>query len=446
MTFNLYQHQKDGLNFALQNQYPGTLFWHEMGLGKTITCLMYLRQHLANLRASGVKAPRILILLPKSILHQWKTETLKFAPDIYHSVTYMPYSQIGKAKHLTMYYDFRAVVMDESHYLKNPETTRMEVFCEFLKAIGDSPGKFHMGKYIQLSGTPMLNHAGELYTSWALLTSSHPKDAAEKLLDKSRYMKWNASFTKKKMNSWYGKNGKNYGHVPEGVQHEDMFTELIGPVVHYRRAADCLDLPQKQDIHINLGLPDDKMLADADIQKPEAYMAILERIARAKTPHAIEWVKDFYAGSQEQLVVFAPYKFPLYDILAKNKKRAVIVTGDQNDEERREAIERFQKGDVRIFLTSYRAGGEGINLQCAHHTLYLGYPWSPRIVDQARARTHRNGQNKRTLHHFLMSGENDSNILGLIEGKEQAISAVEDGLLVREQYYQNQQSAGLRFV
>lgn len=435
LNVKLFQHQTDGYNFSINNRYPGTLFWHEMGLGKTLTALMVLRWLLATLRQGGASCPKVIVLLPKSMLHQWKTETQKFTPDIYSDIIYLPYSQLKKAKQLVMYYDIRAIVMDESHYMKTQGTNRMEDFGEFIKAIGNSPGQFKGGKYLALSGTPMLNHAAELYTSWALLTSATPFEAAERMSDKLKYEKWKQAFTKSKVKSWKTRHGGvKYGaDSPEGVQNEDMFNQLIGPVVHYRRAKDCLDLPQKQEIEVDLGLDDDKLLQDAEIEKPEAYMAVLERLARAKTPHALDWLDTFLKGSQEQIVVFCPYKFPLYEIEKKFGKKTTMVTGDQNDLQRREHMGLFQRGEKRIFLTTYRAGGVGLNLQNAHNSLYLGYPWTPGDIKQAMARTHRQGQITRTLHYFLTSGHNDSRIFGLIRSKEEAISAVEDGLLAREQ-------------
>jgi len=327
----------------------------------------------------------------------------------------------------------RVVITGNSHYMKSQGTNRMEDFCSLLESIGNSPGQFKGGKYISLSGTPMLNHAGELYTTWALLTSQSPFEAVERMRDTDRYEKWKQAFTRSKLKSWKTKRGTKYGlDSPEGVQNEEMFNQLIGPVVHFRRACDCLDLPEKQEVEINLGLEDDKLLLDADIEKPEAYMAILERLARAKTPHAVQWIETFLKGSSEQLIVFSPYKFPLNEIGAKFKKKALFITGDNNDRERKENVQAFQAGTARILLTTYGAGGVGLNLQNCHNTLYLGFPWTPGAIEQAMARTHRSGQNKRTIHYFLSSGSCDSRIYSLIRIKKEAISAVEDGLLANE--------------
>lgn len=430
MNVTLYNHQTEGFDFAMGNVHPGTLLWHEMGLGKTLTAIIILRALLAKWRSEGVTAPKILILLPKSLIHPWKAEIQKFAPDIMPNVFILPYSQLSKAQHITLYYDFRCIVMDESHYMKTQGTQRLNDFCNLLCAIGNSPGRFQGGRYLSLSGTPMLNHAGELFTTWALLTSSSPFDAAEKIADIERYDRWKKSFTKIKMKSWKTRHGERRGNDrPSGVENEHLLNQLISPIVHYRRAADCLDLPPVQEVTVDLGLDDDSLLQNAELEKSEEFMRVLAQLAEAKTPHAVDWVKNFYKGSQEQLIIFSPYKHALAEIAKKFPKKCVRITGDENDNERRENLKAFQSGQALILLTTYKAGGVGLNLQNAFHSLYLGWPWTPGDVAQAMARTNRSGQKNRTLHYFLTSGQNDRNILGLIRQKERDIQSVENSLL-----------------
>lgn len=430
MNFKLMQHQVDAVDFIHANtKYPGTLLWHEMGLGKTLSTLIAIRTLLAGFRAGGAKSPKVLAILPKSILYQWKCEVQKFTPDIYYDFVFIPYSQLNKAASYSKFYDFRVLVLDESHYMKTQGTNRMEDFCALLNSIGNNNGMFLGGRYLMLSGTPMPNHAAELYTSWALLTSSSPFDAIARMKDEKRYEKWRLSFTQIKTTSWETRySGRKYGKSKsEGTENEELLQQLIGPVVHFRRAKDCIDLPESQDIVVNLGLQDDKLLKDADIDRPDAYMAVLERLARAKTPHAIEWIADFKRQSQEQLIVFCPYKFPLKEIAQKHKG-CVFVTGEESGSQRNESVRKFVSGEARFMLTTYKAGGVGYNWQHAFMSLYLGYPWTPGDIAQAKARTDRTGQRNKTRHYFLISGENDSRIFGLICRKADAIAKVEETL------------------
>ena len=445
MKVTLLEHQKSAVSFIDHTTFLGALLWHEMGLGKTISALFALRNLIAKLRAGGCANPKVICLLPKSMVNQWKAETQKFAPDIFSNIIFLPYSQLKKAKGLIMYYDVRALVLDESHYIKTQGTNRVGDLCDLLDAIHDSHGSFKGGKIICLSGTPMLNHAGEIYTTWALLASSDIGKASKLLKDNKRYDMWKQSFTRAKEKSWSTRfGGKKYGTSAEGVENNDKLNKLIGPVVHLRKASDCLDLPQKQIIPIDLGLPDDKLLTDAGkdgVLDDEAYMKILSELAKAKTVHAIDWIRNFLSQSSEQLIVFCPYKFPLEEIQKVFKNKCMLYTGAQSSNERKEAMDAFRNGNVRLALGTYKAMGVGLNMQFAHTTLYLGYPWTSGDVDQAMARTDRMGQTGRTLHYFLMSGANDHRILNLVKSKEEMIQTVEDGL--KEYEYQNLSALGI---
>lgn len=417
------------------SKYIGAMAWHGMGLGKTLTSLDYLRNHLARMRAGGATSPKALIIMPKSAHSTWQTECNKFTPDIWRDLILLPYSQIHKAFEICKFYDIRAIVFDEYHYLKNPETNRAKALSEMLVAIHESKGKFQGGKIIPLSGTPMPNGAHEWYTTWAMLSASDLAESAKRLIDPKRYNDWKQTFAKRKEISYegydprQGKKVQKYGATYEGTDNEDMLAQLISPIVHFRKVEDCVDLPKKDSIPIDLNLADDKLLADANIAEPEAYMALLERLARAKCPYMIDWVRNFLATTDKQLVIFSPYLFALQAASEKFKKDVVLITGGQTGNERKENLELFQKGKKRIIALSYRAGSEALNLQNAHIGLYLGYPWTDGMLKQAMARIYRSGQTQSTLHYFLTSGHNDQRILSKVIAKGEATSDVENRIL-----------------
>lgn len=431
----LRQHQVEAIEFLKKEDTLGKLLWHEMGLGKTLSSLVYMRGHIARLKAQGVVAPRILVIPPKSLVAEWRAQIAEDAPDMAQYVTYLPYSQLNKAERLIYYCDIRGIICDESHMLKSVNTNRIKEFSDLLLKIHESPGGFLGGRLVFLSGTPMLNHAAEIFTTWATLTSKDLATAARRIQDIEKYDMWKSSFTNQKVKSWSSWRGdKHYAKdKPEGVKEEDKLMQLIGHITHLRKSEDCLDLPQAQEIPVNLGMSDDALLAEADIERPEEYMAVLERLARAKTPHAVEWIRSFRAQSKEQLVVFSPYKFPLETIAAKFSKDCVMVTGAQTQKERDENVRMFKSGERSIFLGTYAAAGVGLNLQCAATGLYLGYPWTWALIAQAMARINRQGQTKHTKHYFLTSGENDTSILWTVLGKKDATESVEDGLKLMHQ-------------
>jgi len=426
MIYKPRKHQSEAMEFFRKNPYIGTFLWHEMGLGKSLSSLWLAREHLANLRKKGVMAPKFIIILPKSAVPTWKVECHKQTPDIYKDMIVYPYSQLSKATNMLRYVDVRMIIFDESHYLKSPETDRAKVLCNFLVALGTQGGRFEHGKLIMLTGTPMPNSAAELYTTWALCSTTNIVDSAERVLDLKRFENWKKLYTNKKTKTWKKKYGREQsGSSYEGVANEDKLMEVMKPLTHYRRSEDCIDLPDKEEIHINLGLDDDALLKDANIEEPEAYMALLERLSRAKTPYLLNWVADFLTTGSSQLVVFSNYVEPLRNLRDKHPKDVVLITGAESGGERAVNLKKFQDGKVRVIAMSFRAGSESLNLQNAHISLYHGWFWHDAGIKQAMARTRRSGQTKRTLHYFLTSGENDSRLLSMIRRKEEATSTVE---------------------
>lgn len=429
MIIKLRKHQEEGIKFIEEGKHLGSLLMHGMGLGKTLSALTFARHHLARLRAQGVSNAKFMVVIPKSASTTWQVECQTHMRDIYRDMVLIPYSQLNKAPKLIQYYDFRLIIMDESHYCKSPDTGRIKNLAAMFSHLDTSKGGFKHGKVVMLTGTPIPNSAAEFYTSWAVLASPNAAEASIRLLDETRYEKWTRTFAQQKEKKWKEKDREKKGTYFEGVQNVEMLQELLNPIVHFRRVEDCIDLPEKQESFIDLNLPDDKLLKDANIEEPEAYMALLESLARAKTPHMINWVDDFMHTTKDQLVVFSMYRFPIQELQEKYASQMVLVTGEQTGGERKANIEAFQSKKKRIIGLTYKAGAESLNLQNAHTTLYLGFPWHDAAIKQAMARTYRSGQKNFTLHYFMMSGYNDMRILNLVRAKGATTKEVEDALL-----------------
>lgn len=426
------KHQQDLMNFHLNSKMMGTLAWHDMGLGKTLSSLWLAREQIKRLKKIGVPNPKFMVICPKSANTTWKVECSKNTPDLLGSMVLAPYSQLHNLVSRVKYVDIRFLIFDESHYLKSPDTNRLERLSEMIETIASMNGRFQYGRIISLSGTPMPNGAHELYTTWALSTAPNLLEAATRLRDEARYDMWRKTFAAQKTKSWQSRAGDQKGSSYEGVANEDQLNEILKHFVHLRRSQDCLDLPDVTINPIDLSLEDDKLLKDANIDEPEAYMALLERLARAKAPYLFDWVKDFINGTQEQLVVFSMYTWPVRELKDKFHKDVCIITGDESDDERSANIKAFQQGHKRIIAMSYACGAESLNFQNCAHTLYHGYPWNRAKLNQAIARTARQGQTRPTFHHFLTSGTNDSINLSRVRRKGESEDIVQNKLLSLE--------------
>jgi superfamily II DNA or RNA helicase len=414
----------------------GSLAWHGMGLGKTLSSLWLARKHKIDLKSKGITGTKFMVILPKSAISTWKVECYNNAPDIYDDMVIYPYSQLHSAIRRLKYIDVRLLIFDEVHYLKSPETDRIKTLAAFFRELHNSPTKFQFGRIIAGTGTPAPNSAAEYFTAWAMCTSPNLDEAANRMLDKTRFENWRSTFANKTQMNW--KTGKKKppaqqgtGHAIkwEGVNNADKLVQLLNEFVHFRRVEDCIDLPTKQIINIDLGLEDDKLLENANIEEPEAYMALVERLARAKAPHAIDWVKEYLHTNREQLVVFAMNRHPIEQMREMFPRDVRLITGAETNNERAQNLKDFQEGKYRILAMTYAAGSESLNLQNCKVALYLGYSWTDAKLKQAMARIWRSGQLHHTFHYFLVSGENDAKMLDKVLAKEEATTLIENLLL-----------------
>ena len=415
-------HQQSAIDFYNQQPTKGILIYHEMGLGKTFTALNILNQ---------TPDKYALIIMPKSAVQVWRTERNKFTPNLTKTTILIPYSQLHKAKgqirhHLPL---INTVVLDESHFIKNPTTKRV---MSLAGLIDDLPKTV---RFLLLTGTPDTNGAYEFYTSWCLCKASNNQEVVAHLLDSKLYHRFQKSFSNPhkqhiKYKDRTGQTRVKVKTVYKGTKNTPELTKLLQNFTHHKTLADAETLPLKLENKISLNIDDDQMLKDADIKKPNHYMSFNERLSRAKIPYAIQWIKDFQTTQPEKkLVVFGTHRQPLIELSLKFSKNAVLLLGDTPAKERVNVIAQFtNEPSVTLFLTSFQAGGTALNLQHAHTALYIGYPWTHAALAQAQARIHRQGQTEHTNHYFILSGENDQRILNLIQTKEESSQTIVDHL------------------
>ena len=150
----------------------------DMGLGKTVQALAHI---LAEKEAGRLKKP-CLIVCPTSLVPTWRNEARKFAPDLdvlvlhgnqrselfdeieHHDVVLTSYALLLRDKELLLGHHFRMVVLDEAQAIKNPATKLARTAC-LLKA----------DHRIALSGTPMENHLGELWSVYHFPDAGLPR-------------------------------------------------------------------------------------------------------------------------------------------------------------------------------------------------------------------------------------------------------------------------------
>lgn len=405
------QHQLDLKDALLNAKGLGVVGYHGMGLGKTYTAILAARNIITRLRPIHGDLVKVVVICPKSAILTWKQELAKFAPDLIPYFVIVPYSQLKKfnMRISKSSFHYALLVLDECHYIKNPLANRTLDFAYMLQIMSPT---FH-GKILPLTGTPIPNDAAEIYVNFWIVASPNVNMAIGKILDTRAFEKFREMFTHEsqasiKVKDFKSPSGFSYRQVTsyKGVANEEKFHQLIAPYVHYRRAEDCIDMPEKQVIPVRLEIPDDAMLKGANMEMPDAYMSKLERIATAKTPYAVAWLEEFFK-LDEQIVIFSLFTKGLRVLEQTFQGKIKLITGRESQVERAQTIIAFQTGKLKAIAMSYGAGAESLNLQNARNTLYLNFPWHDDKLAQAMARTHRSGQVNRTNHYFLFSGEND---------------------------------------
>jgi hypothetical protein len=411
----------------------------DMGLGKTIQVIAL---HLYRTQA---KAGPTLVVCPASLLGTWDHEVRRFAPDIpvrrYHGggrhledlaadeMVLVTYGVVLRDSAQLADVGWGLVVADEAQHAKNP----LSRTARELRAV-PAPAR------IALTGTPVENRLSEL---WAILDWTTPG-----LLGHLE------AFTRRVA-------------VPveryRDAEATTRFAALIRPFLLRRRKSDpgiAPELPRKTETDVFVPLTAEQVtLYDAMVRETMAAIEISEGIERAglvfklltalkqicnhpaqylKQPGpldgrsgklaAFDELTDVILANGESMLVFTQYTQMaglLQQHLDARGIRSLFLHGGLPVPRREEMVDRFQRGDVPVFLLSLKAGGTGLTLTRATHVLHYDRWWNPAVEDQATDRAYRIGQDRPVqVHRLIAEGTLEDRIAALLEKKRELADAV----------------------
>ena len=137
---------------------------------------------------------------------------------------------------------------------------------------------------------------------------------------------------------------------------------------------------------------------------------------------------DTITAEGESVLVFTQYKQMaalLEKHLAERGVPALFLHGGTPVARREEMVDRFQRGEVPVFLLSLKAAGTGLNLTRATHVVHYDRWWNPAVEDQATDRAYRIGQDKPVqVHKLLAEGTVEDKVAKLLEAKRALADAV----------------------
>lgn len=408
-----------------------------MGLGKTVQVLAYLEK----MREENRDA-RVLLVVPASLLANWKKESEKFTPgldvDILHGrpavalneslvnqkafltvTTYGMASRIEGLKNIT----WDCIILDEAQAIKNPVTKQT-------RRIKELKGKMK----IAMTGTPIENNLTNLWSLFdflnkGMLGSSEEfknfcKSLGESQDGYARLKSIVAPFMLRRV-----KTDKNIiSDLPEKIEKIDYTALSKKQTVLYRKTV--MDLADKIE---KLSGMERRGAVLATIIKlkqicnhPDQYLGQTEysEADSGKFGMLREICETVYE-KRERVLVFTQFKEmtqPIADFLEEIfGAKGYVLHGGTPVSKRGEIVEAFQgEKYVPFIVLSVRAGGTGLNLTNANHVIHFDRWWNPAVENQATDRAFRIGQKKNVMVHKLVcSSTIEEKIDAVIESKKE---------------------------
>ena len=428
---NLRDYQEKGIRWLqmLHHYGFGGILADDMGLGKTL-------QTIAFLTSQVTKESRVLILAPSGLIYNWADEFEKFAPQLdvavvhglkagreeilaeSHQIYVTSYATFRQDSELYQGMAFDFLFLDEAQVMKNAQTKIAQTLRQFVV-----PAVF------ALSGTPIENHLGELWSIFQIVMPGL-------LPSKKEFMKLPAERVAQFIKPFVMRRKK-----------EEVLTELPDLIeVVYKNE---LEDQQKAIYLAQLQQMREKIAQVSDQEFQRSRVEILSGLMRLRqicdTPALF---MDDYQGASGKLdslrdllvqvadgghrvLIFSQFKGMLERIekeLPDLGLTSFKITGSTPAKERQEMTKSFNQGDRDAFLISLKAGGVGLNLTGADTVILVDLWWNPAVEAQAIGRAHRMGQKEMVeVYRLVTKGTIEEKIQELQEQKKHLVSQVLDG-------------------
>lgn len=442
-TLRRYQEEALGWFRFLEELGLGGILADDMGLGKTVQVLAWLLE-------KRKKAPGrpCIVVAPTSLVFNWQSEAKRFTP----ALSLEPY--LGSGRHenlkncmkadiiLTTYgilrrdiaklskLRFHYAVLDESQCIKNPDS-----------AISKAVRLIQADHRLCLTGTPLENHVGELWSQMEFLNPGMlgPKERFMKRFARplSQGEKTAMSTLKQLVKPFILRRTK-----------EEVASELPGKQEMVIR---CPMTPGQQDLYLRVRDHYRATILETVSEKgiKRSKIKVLEgllRLRQAANHPALIGADDIDSGKFLQLMdllretvdgghkalVFSQFTRML-GIIKKELSNLDIpfeyLDGRTPQSRRQEKVTNFQEDrEVKLFLISLRAGGIGLNLTAADYVFIVDPWWNPAVELQAVDRTHRIGQTRKVVTYRLISkGTVEEKVLKLQKKKQEIVGSILSG-------------------
>lgn len=445
-TLRTYQAQGVAWLDLLRESGLGGILADDMGLGKTVQILALI----ALEKARGHLANPALIVAPTSLMTNWSAEAARFAPDLKvlvlhgadrkhkfaaigdHDLVLTTYPLIARDRETLLAREWHMAVLDEAQTVKNPDaaTTRW---------LRETKAKHRFC----LTGTPMENHLGEL---WSIMSFANPGY----LGDKAAFSRqWRTPIEKRADKVRTTALARRVKPFLLRRTKTEVATEL--PAKSEMVETIVLEGPQR-DLYDSIRLTMSRKVREAIAKRglAKSHIVVLEALLRmrqaccdpallklndgvdrpsAKLDRLIEMVEELLSEGRK-IIVFSQFTSMLDLIRSRfdaGGLRYSLLTGQTKD--RKTAIETFQDGAADVFLISLKAGGVGLNLTAADTVIIFDPWWNPAVEEQAIDRAYRIGQDKAVFVYRLVAAGTIEEKMDELKARKRALA---DGLFDRD--------------
>ncbi|MDD1965313.1 DEAD/DEAH box helicase [Pseudomonas putida] len=449
LNATLRPYQLEGLSWmqALRELEVGGVLADDMGLGKTLQTLAHL---LVEKQAGRLDRPALAVM-PTSLIPNWLDEAKHFTPQLKVLALYganrhqeyeslqdydlilTTYALLPRDVELLSKQLLHVLVLDEAQYIKNPNSKAAQ-----------AARQLNARQRLCLSGTPLENHLGELWSLFHFLMPGWLGDAKQ----------FNSNYRTPIEKSG---NEARLEHLNARIKpfllrrtKEQVATELPPKteIVHWVELNDA-----QRDVYETMRLAMDKKVREEIIRKGVArsQIIILEALLKlrqvccdlrlvnsvpvnsrhsssAKLQSLMDMLEELLAENRK-ILLFSQFTSMLELIEAELQQRGVeyaLLTGRTKD--RRTPVQDFQSGKRSIFLISLKAGGTGLNLTAADTVIHYDPWWNPAAENQATDRAYRIGQEKPVfVYKLIAKGTVEEKIQHLQKEKSALAAGVLDG-------------------
>ena len=397
----LRSYQTFGVQYAVHQK--RTLLGDEMGLGKTVQAIAVM----AAMKAEGKH--HFMVVCPASVLINWCREIEKHShlsvtkvhgadeAALLHwrengDVAVTTYESISRFQ-LPERFSFDMLVVDEAHYVKNPEAQRTEAMVQLL---AKTDGVLYM------SGTPLVNRVDEM----CFLVKCLQPEIAQKL------------------------------EKVKGISTAEQFRQELAPVYLRRVRSDVLkELPELIEKEQWCVLGDAEQAIYREAVASGNLMAIrqvswqVDRLEDSSKAMRLRQICDDAMEQGRKIIVFSFFRSTLEKVRALLGDRCMkTISGDISPAERQEIVDAFNAAEPGAVLVSQvQAGGTGLNIQAASVIVFCEPQLTPAIENQAVSRAYRMGQTRDVLVYRLLADETiDERMLEILSGKQKEFDSFAD--------------------